>query len=549
MRVGLVRSVALGMVALVGFGFAACDDSPTDIDRDETVDITTNPSTMALPAGITTLLRSRTVNAGDEPTWEEITATVDGSCGGGAVTVTTAASYEPSIQPPGQFDVMAGTTIGPTCIVLSGGGVTDTVDVRVVGDSLAITDTPASGTVNLFESADLSATLLSDAADPVGPFDPNADLTWASDNTAVMTVDAATGVVSAIGVGSAAITATWTDESGAEVSASVGLATNAPTLNTIAPGTIPPDSLLIDTTVDLDAELIDPTDPPATFGPFDQATDVTWTTVNADGEAVQDNGVVAVDAATGEVTAVGPGTAAVTATWDESVVVDDEGAVVNVPVTGSATFDITVPPPVITTVTPTSGNFGDLITVTGTGFNDVMTVFVDESPIHPQYEPTVATGDPTVTFHVPYTDGTDGDLVVQVGTSGQLSDPFTITREITDTTGEPDNDNPATPTPVALPVDLFGTVDNADLNDFFIISLPAETTLEFRLDWEGPSGDLDLIQDDEGLPFNFPCGFPTASADHPETGTCTLPAGDYIMWVNSFDELLGIYHLEIDVVP
>ena len=67
MRVGLVRSVALGMVALVGF--AGCDDNPTDFDTSDTTAITTNPSAMTVNSQETELLDSRTITAGDEPTW------------------------------------------------------------------------------------------------------------------------------------------------------------------------------------------------------------------------------------------------------------------------------------------------------------------------------------------------------------------------------------------------------------------------------------------------------------------------------------------------
>ena len=57
MRVGLVRNAGLGMVALIGLGLVGCDDDPTDFDTDETVTITTNPSVMVLPAGVTGLLQ------------------------------------------------------------------------------------------------------------------------------------------------------------------------------------------------------------------------------------------------------------------------------------------------------------------------------------------------------------------------------------------------------------------------------------------------------------------------------------------------------------
>lgn len=205
MRVGLVRSVALGMVALVGF--AGCDDNPTDFDTSDTTAITTNPSVMTVNAEETALLDSRTINAGDEPTWEEISPSVDGSCGHSDISVAVAETYEPSIQPPGQFDVTAGTTLGESCIQLSGGGASATVEVTVVPDSLDITNVPVD--VVVFNTVQLGGTLLGDDGGTVGPFDFGADVVWASDDSTVAVVDE-TGLLTATGAGSATITATWT---------------------------------------------------------------------------------------------------------------------------------------------------------------------------------------------------------------------------------------------------------------------------------------------------------------------------------------------------
>lgn len=222
MRVGLVRNVAFGMVALVGLGLAGCDDNPTDFEPDETVRIFANPTVMTVPAGVTTLLQSRTENAGNEPTWEEITASVDGSCGSGAITVDVAADFEPTIEPSGKFDVTGGTTWGESCIQLSGGGASATIEVNVVADSLEITGTPPEDELVLFESVQLSTNLLSDDGSAVGPFDPATDIVWTTDtpeeDPPVVTVDA-TGLVTAVGPGTAEVTATWT-ELGVSVSAS-----------------------------------------------------------------------------------------------------------------------------------------------------------------------------------------------------------------------------------------------------------------------------------------------------------------------------------------
>lgn len=549
MRVGLVRNVALGMVALVGLGLAGCDDNPTDFDADETVKITTNPSLLTLPAGATALVSSRTENAGSEPTWEEISASVDGSCGSGAITVDVAASYEPTLQPPGQFDVTAGNTLGGSCIQLSGGGASATVEVNVVGDSLAITDVPATETVDLFASVDLSGAMFSRTGDPVSPFDPASDLAWSVDDNAVMTVDAATGVVSAIGVGSATITATWT-EAGATLTATQALSTNAPALAIVPPD---PDSLLIDTTIDLTATLTDPTDPPATFGPFDPETDVEWVTFDEDDEPTDENDVIAVDPVTGEVTALGPGTATVRARWIPSIMVDEDDAVINNPVEASTMIDVTIPAPTLATAAPTSGNLGDLITLTGAGFHEAMSIVVDGSALEGAYEPTIVNAT-TATFYMPFgsVDDDEAELNVAVGAPGQLSNQLTLTRTFTDETGEPDNDSRATAPPVTFPLDLWGTVDAEDLNDRFSFSVAVETKFDVRLDWAGASGDLDLLWVDSPPTAFQACTGETATGAHPETAEgedCVFPPGDYTVEVNSYDHETAVYHLEITVVP
>lgn len=230
MRVGLVRKVALGAIALVAVGMAGCDENPLVFSNGVAVLITTNPSVMTIPAGVTTLLQSRTVDEGNRPTWDEITPSVDATCGGASVIVETAATYEPEIQPPGVFDVTGGNTIGTTCIDLSGGGVTASVAVTVVGDSLEIIGPGAGGAVTspmvVFDTQQLTSALLADDGTPVAPFDPLTDITWSSDNDGIASVDA-TGLVTANGAGTATITATWS-MGGVTVSAEVAIAVEVP---------------------------------------------------------------------------------------------------------------------------------------------------------------------------------------------------------------------------------------------------------------------------------------------------------------------------------
>jgi hypothetical protein len=205
MRVGLVRNVGLSAVALLALGLAGCDDNPLDVIDGSAVAITANPSSMIVPVGVTTLLQSRTVDQGSRPTWDDVTAALDATCGPATAIIEVAASYEPDVQPPGVFDVTGGLTVGSTCITLSGGGVTASVDVIVVGDDLVIVGDP--GTIPVFGTFQFTTDGFGDGS-LISGLDP-ADVSWSSDNEAVLSLDA-DGLATGNAAGTAVVTATWT---------------------------------------------------------------------------------------------------------------------------------------------------------------------------------------------------------------------------------------------------------------------------------------------------------------------------------------------------
>lgn len=515
MRVGLVRNVALGMVALVGLGLAGCDDNPTDFEPDETVRIFANPTVMTVPAGVTTLLQSRTENAGNEPTWEEISASVDGSCGSAAIAVDVAASFEPTIEPPGKFDVTGGTTLGETCIQLSGGGANATVEVMVVGDSLEITGAP--DTLNLNSSVDLGAVLLSDDGAAVSPFSDATDVVWSSSDEAVMTVDG-DGVVTAVGIGGAVITATWS-EFGVSVEGSAVISTNEPTLEIT--GTPEPPELVFGTSVDLSADLINPTDPPADFGPFDPETDLVWSS--------SDDEIAEVDATTGEVTGVGGGTATITAAWaaNENVIAEVE-------------ITITAPAPTLTSLDVASGPVATYVTITGTGLLAPHEVFVDGSSVV-----LFQDGDATATevsFWMPNPGfAGPGTYDVQVGLAGDLSNALEFTLTSDDVAAEPDS--PGAPKVIpGFPFTAVDYSDGDDLEDFYTFTLAADGSIDVTMEMD-LAGDIDVYVADAPVAVAF-CT--SLTADNPEVITdCELDAGTYVVYLFNYSGAPVNYRLEV----
>lgn len=505
MRVGLVRRVGISLVAVFALGIAGCDDNPIDFDATEATQIFTNPSAMTVPAGVTAFLESRTLNEGGQPTWDEITPAVDGTCGSATLTVEVADDYEPEVQPPGVFDVTGGTTLGETCIQLSGGGVDATVEVTVVGDSLAVVNAP--DTLNINASVQLSAALLADDGTPVAPFDPATDIAWSSDNEAALTVDA-DGLVTAVGIGAAIITATWTDF-GVTRTATATITVNAPTLEILGA----PDTLVIFQMADLDADLINPTDPPADFGPFDQ-TNVTWETSN--------DAILTIDPATGVIEGVGPGEATITATWTG-----------NATVIAEVDIFVDVPAPVLLSAVPTSADPQATVTLTGTGFIDGgHSIFVDGDIVPDALNPTIV-GPTTATLDM--CAGAVGDVDVTVGTAFAPSNALTITR--TSEMVEPDGPTAANPIcGTSLTIENGSLDHDTDTNDWFLVEVEGDPTITIQLTWPDDTQDLDILVTD-GAFTAFVCTDGATGAPHgSETSSCHLPAtGSYLIWIDHFD--------------
>jgi hypothetical protein len=120
-------SAGLAVVALV----TACDNNPLADNRDRGEWFDLNPSNVAVNAGGTVLVTAIVRNQFGAATNAPVTATpCDAKVS--AVRDTTRSAFEF----PERFVVTGASSLGTSCLVVSGGGLTDTIRVRVVPASI-----------------------------------------------------------------------------------------------------------------------------------------------------------------------------------------------------------------------------------------------------------------------------------------------------------------------------------------------------------------------------------------------------------------------------
>lgn len=176
-----VGRVLVGMALVLSA--TACDDNPLAEDREEASYFRLNPSNVAVEAGGEVKVTATVLNKYGAATNAGVTATpCDAKIS--AVADTTRSDFEY----PERF-VVSGNTLGASCIVVRGGGITDTVDVRVIPGSLNATlDTLGSG-----ESLTLSVQFFDANGNPVSGLGLG-DLTYTSLSTTQAVVDSAGNV-------------------------------------------------------------------------------------------------------------------------------------------------------------------------------------------------------------------------------------------------------------------------------------------------------------------------------------------------------------------
>lgn len=120
-----VRAV-LGLTLLLGAFTVACDNNPLKADADKGFFMYTNPSFAQVKVGGTTKVRANVMNKYSSPTGDAVTAT---PCD--AKITAVADTSRTVFESPERF-VVTGVAAGSSCLIVTGGGVSDTVTFNVL---------------------------------------------------------------------------------------------------------------------------------------------------------------------------------------------------------------------------------------------------------------------------------------------------------------------------------------------------------------------------------------------------------------------------------
>lgn len=293
----------------------------------------------------------------------------------------------------------------------------------------------------------------------------------------------------------------------------------------------PPAALNFESTVQLEARLI--SFDGETVTPF-SATDATWST--------DDPAVATVDE-TGLVTGVGAGTATIEVCWSGTAATGT--ADLGVERCAETAIEVVVGTPDLTSLSPSSGGFQDVVTINGTGFVSVHQLYLDGF----DYSYLIESQTPTaITFQWPNLG--NGDHTVEVGIPGSPSNSLTFTQSSDAEAHEPANDDPGTTTSTLTASGVYvGGFGTGEFDDWIEVTIPEDGTYDFVLYWN-TGQDLDLILFDDTL-----TDFCFSFYSNPEADCVgqELTAGTYYALVEDFSASIGdvqtsSYALRVDAV-
>ena len=218
-------------VALAIFAVTACGDDPLAEDRDEAVFIFTNPSFATITADtVGVKVRANIMNKYNAPTGDAVTAT---PCSDGGLTVAVD-PLRTEFEAPERF-IVKGVKAGPSCLVVSGGGISDTVGFFVGPTTVSIT---TAATLGSGETSAVTIAALNGIGQPLEGFSAS-DLVVTSSNSSVVFVDTLNGnQLQGRAPGTATITVTNRAGTGATKTATATVTVSAGTFT----GTVNPTS-------------------------------------------------------------------------------------------------------------------------------------------------------------------------------------------------------------------------------------------------------------------------------------------------------------------
>jgi hypothetical protein len=293
-----------------------------------------------------------------------------------------------------------------------------------------------------------------------------------------------------------------------------------------------PETLEFGTTVQLNAQLIDFAelpDTPEIVTPFD-ITDATWSSDEPGIATVDENGLV---------TAVAAGVATISACWSGTAGTGSGG--LGYEVCDEVAIEVVVPPPTAVAIDPASGLVGEVVTLDITGLLPPHAVFIDGLELNSIFIETRT--EDQIVFWYPFSG--IGEHEVTVGVPGVTSDPVTFELTSAGSSDDPDYLDPGTAPLTAIPFKKVAYLDADVVDHFYLVEVGAATTIVIDLDWDS-GADLDILVTD-GAFTAFVCT-DGATGAQPEQSTCALPeAGQYLVWINSYDAAAGTYVLETAV--
>jgi hypothetical protein len=208
---------------------AACDDNPMRDARDEGEYFFTNPSFSTIVAGDSVQVVAQVRNRYLAPTGDGVTAT---PCDADITVVadTTRTQFEA----PERFWVYA-HNLGPSCLVVSGGGVTDTVDILIGPASITVN---AASPLGSGETAPITVTFQDTEGNDVTGYSL-ADVTLSSSAAGTVFVDNAAATMTGRAPGTANVIATLNGGRGAATTGSTPVTVVAGAFTgTFAPATL-----------------------------------------------------------------------------------------------------------------------------------------------------------------------------------------------------------------------------------------------------------------------------------------------------------------------